>query len=159
MSAPQDDTNVKSAPLEKAGEANDGDGDQFGCRPAHRPAGCDRHTCLWRSAAGIGQAQGRAKRGGRQRVRFSCSCRATKAAAGFDDQADARASRPYAFFHGDRGVDPMQRPVTFVFNGGPGASSAWQQLGNNGPWRLPINADAVTPSTAPHLKPNAETWL
>ncbi|MGA7810565.1 S10 family peptidase, partial [Bradyrhizobium sp.] len=57
------------------------------------------------------------------------------------------------------GVDRATRPVTFVFNGGPGAASAWLQLGNNGPWRLPINADAVTPSAAPDLVPNAETWL
>jgi carboxypeptidase C (cathepsin A) len=49
--------------------------------------------------------------------------------------------------------------VTFVFNGGPGAASAWLQFGNNGPWRLPINADTVTPATAPALEPNAETWL
>jgi len=49
--------------------------------------------------------------------------------------------------------------VTFVFNGGPGASSAWLQLGNLGPWRLPINAEAVTSSAPPDLMPNAETWL
>jgi carboxypeptidase C (cathepsin A) len=49
--------------------------------------------------------------------------------------------------------------VTFVFNGGPGAASAWLQLGAAGPWRLPINADAVTSSASPDLQPNAETWL
>jgi carboxypeptidase C (cathepsin A) len=49
--------------------------------------------------------------------------------------------------------------VTFLFNGGPGSASAWLQLGNNGPWRLAINADQVTPSTSPDLQPNAETWL
>ena len=49
--------------------------------------------------------------------------------------------------------------MTFVFNGGPGAASAWLQFGNNGPWRIAINADQVTPSTQPDLQPNAETWL
>src|SRR5206468_6656076 len=49
--------------------------------------------------------------------------------------------------------------VTFVFNGGPGSASAWLQLGSLGPWRLAINADAVSSSTAPDLQPNAETWL
>lgn len=76
----------------------------------------------------------------------------------FDGQGKPQADIAYTAYQLD-GVDRMQRPVTFVFNGGPGASSAWQQLGNNGPWRLPINADAVTPSMAPQLKPNAETWL
>jgi carboxypeptidase C (cathepsin A) len=49
--------------------------------------------------------------------------------------------------------------VTFFLNGGPGAASAYLQLGNAGPWRLPINADAATSSTSPDLQPNAETWL
>jgi carboxypeptidase C (cathepsin A) len=49
------------------------------------------------------------------------------------------------------------RPVTFVFNGGPGAASAYLQFGAMGPWRLPI--DQVTPSTAPVLVSNADTWL
>lgn len=50
-----------------------------------------------------------------------------------------------------------QRPVTFVFNGGPGAASAYLQLGALGPWRLPI--DNIAPSSPPLTVPNAETWL
>jgi carboxypeptidase C (cathepsin A) len=57
------------------------------------------------------------------------------------------------------GADSRVRPVTFVFNGGPGSASAWLQLGSLGPWRLPINAEAVSSSSAPDLQPNAETWL
>lgn len=49
------------------------------------------------------------------------------------------------------------RPVTFVFNGGPGAASAYLDLGAIGPWRLPLDRLAV--STPPVLQPNAETWL
>ena len=49
--------------------------------------------------------------------------------------------------------------MTFLFNGGPGAASAWLQFGAAGPWRLPINGDAVTSSASPDLLPNAETWL
>jgi carboxypeptidase C (cathepsin A) len=49
------------------------------------------------------------------------------------------------------------RPVTFVFNGGPGAASAYMQLGALGPWRLPL--DNITPSSATTLVPNQETWL
>ena len=50
-----------------------------------------------------------------------------------------------------------KRPVTFVFNGGPGAASAYLGLGALGPWRLPL--DRVAVSTPPALQPNAETWL
>jgi carboxypeptidase C (cathepsin A) len=50
-----------------------------------------------------------------------------------------------------------RRPVTFVFNGGPGAASAYLNIGAIGPWRLPFDRMAV--SSPPALQPNAETWL
>ncbi len=49
------------------------------------------------------------------------------------------------------------RPVTFLFNGGPGASSAYLNIGALGPWRLPL--DHITASAPTALVPNAETWL
>ena len=76
----------------------------------------------------------------------------------FDDKGEPQADICYTAYQLD-GADRATRPVTFVFNGGPGASSAYLQLGNNGPWRLAINADTVTPSAAPDIEPNAETWL
>jgi len=76
----------------------------------------------------------------------------------FDDKGEPQADIAYTSYQLD-GVDRAPRPVTFVFNGGPGAASAWLQFGNNGPWRLAINADQVTPSAAPEVQPNAETWL
>src|SRR3954451_1096937 len=54
-------------------------------------------------------------------------------------------------------ADAAARPLTFVFNGGPGASSAYLQLGALGPWRLPL--DNITPSSILALVPNQETWL
>jgi carboxypeptidase C (cathepsin A) len=57
------------------------------------------------------------------------------------------------------GADPLTRPVTFAFNGGPGSASAWVNIGGFGPWRLPISGAAVSPSAPPILVPNAETWL
>src|SRR5262249_10635163 len=50
-----------------------------------------------------------------------------------------------------------RRPVTFVFNGGPGAASAYLNLGAIGAWRWPFDRLAV--SSPPVLQPNAETWL
>jgi len=49
------------------------------------------------------------------------------------------------------------RAVVFAFNGGPGAGSAWLNLGAVGPWRLAL-AGAV-PSTPPHLIDNQESWI
>src|SRR5207253_7158075 len=57
------------------------------------------------------------------------------------------------------GGDARSRPVTFLFNGGPGAASAWLQFGDAGPWRLSFSGDAASASAAPELLPNAETWL
>ena len=61
------------------------------------------------------------------------------------------------------GADPKTRPVTFVFNGGPGEASAWLQLGAVGPWRIrlaaPGNTETASPSAAPTLLPNGDTWL
>ena len=53
--------------------------------------------------------------------------------------------------------DAHKRPVTFVFNGGPGAGSAWLQLGAAGPWRLPT--DGLSPSSTPTVVDNEDTWL
>ena len=57
------------------------------------------------------------------------------------------------------GADPLTRPVTIAFNGGPGASSAWLNLGAVGPWRVPFGGATLSPSAAPVLVDNAETWL
>ncbi len=54
-------------------------------------------------------------------------------------------------------VAGSDRPVTFMVNGGPGASSAWLQLGAAGPWRVKL--DGAVPSSPPDLLPNADTWL
>ena len=76
----------------------------------------------------------------------------------FNDKREPQADVAYTAYQLN-GADARTRPVTFLFNGGPGASSAWLQFGAAGPWRLAINADAVTSSASPDLLPNAETWL
>ena len=76
----------------------------------------------------------------------------------FDDKGEPQADLAYTAYQLD-GADPATRPVTFVFNGGPGAASAYLQLGNAGPWRLPITGDAAVSSASPDLQPNADTWL
>jgi carboxypeptidase C (cathepsin A) len=51
------------------------------------------------------------------------------------------------------------RPVTFVFNGGPGASSAYLHMGAVGPSRVAFPADGSLPPMPPRLVANEESWL
>ncbi|OKO83845.1 peptidase S10 [Bradyrhizobium sp. NAS80.1] len=76
----------------------------------------------------------------------------------FDDKGEPLVDIAYTSYELD-GADRATRPVTFLFNGGPGASSAWLQFGAVGPWRLPLHGEALSPSASPEVKPNAETWL
>lgn len=59
-------------------------------------------------------------------------------------------------------VEPVhgrQRPVTFAFNGGPGASSVWLHMGLLGPRRV-LSGDAGSPARPPYaLVDNAESLL
>jgi carboxypeptidase C (cathepsin A) len=76
----------------------------------------------------------------------------------FDDKGEPQADLAYTSYQLD-GADARTRPVTFLFNGGPGAASAWLQFGDAGPWRLAFSGDAASSSASPDLLPNAETWL
>ncbi|MDA9504310.1 peptidase S10 [Bradyrhizobium sp. CCBAU 11386] len=76
----------------------------------------------------------------------------------FDGKGEPLADIAYSSYELE-GADRATRPVTFLFNGGPGASSAWLQFGAAGPWRLPLDGEALSPSASPEVKPNAETWL
>ncbi|GAB2733401.1 peptidase S10 [Salinifilum aidingensis] len=56
-------------------------------------------------------------------------------------------------------ADSTRRPVTFAFNGGPGASSTWLHLGVLGPRRV-LSGDAGDLAAPPYgLTDNAETLL
>jgi len=51
------------------------------------------------------------------------------------------------------------RPVTFVFNGGPGASSAYLHVGALGPKRVVFNEDGTSQKPPAKLVDNTESWL
>jgi carboxypeptidase C (cathepsin A) len=51
------------------------------------------------------------------------------------------------------------RPVTFAFNGGPGASSVYLNFGAVGPKRVQFGAQGDSPSDAPIATDNANSWL
>ncbi len=56
-------------------------------------------------------------------------------------------------------VDAPNRPVTFAFNGGPGAASVYLNLGAIGPKRVEFGAEGQSPSDPAVLKDNPGTWL
>ena len=65
-----------------------------------------------------------------------------------------------SYLAGPEGTEPdADRPVTFVFNGGPGASSAYLHLGALGPQRVSFNDDGTAPPPPSRLVPNEESWL
>jgi carboxypeptidase C (cathepsin A) len=51
------------------------------------------------------------------------------------------------------------RPVAFVFNGGPGASSAYLHMGAVGPQRVAFSADGTLPGLPAQLVQNESSWL
>ena len=55
--------------------------------------------------------------------------------------------------------DPATRPVTFVFNGGPGASSAYLHLSAIGPKTLVTTGDGSFPAVPARLEDNPDSWL
>lgn len=55
--------------------------------------------------------------------------------------------------------DKGRRPVTFVFNGGPGSSSVWLHLGMLGPQRIVLPDDATPLQPPYHLSENPHSLL
>lgn len=74
-----------------------------------------------------------------------------------DDKPKAEASMFYtAYFK--NGVPAAGRPITFLFNGGPGSSTVWLHMGAFGPVRVQT-ADAVHTPPAPYSVVNNDQSL
>ncbi|MEI6785844.1 MAG: peptidase S10 [Verrucomicrobiota bacterium] len=58
-----------------------------------------------------------------------------------DNEDKPTAAIFYLAYTRDDARDPARRPVTFSFNGGPGASSVWMHLGLLGPRRVLLKED------------------
>ena len=56
-------------------------------------------------------------------------------------------------------VEGENRPVTFAFNGGPGAASVFLNFGAIGPKHLEFGGEGESPSDPPRLTDNQGTWL
>ncbi len=65
-------------------------------------------------------------------------------------------------FHVDYVVedaDPLTRPVTFVFNGGPGAASIFLHMSAIGPMTIATAGDGSFPSVPARLEENPDSWI
>ncbi|MEM6314522.1 MAG: peptidase S10 [Planctomycetota bacterium] len=88
-------------------------------------------------------------------------------AAELEMKDDAGVTRGTMFFTyyavlGDNGEplhESSDRPITYVFNGGPGAASVWLHLGTAGPFMVPIPDDGTPPPPPATVVENPETWL
>ncbi|MEJ2216982.1 MAG: hypothetical protein P8099_10235 [Gemmatimonadota bacterium] len=70
-----------------------------------------------------------------------------------NDENDPVGSFFYVAYTKD-GADPRTRPVTFLYNGGPGSASIWLHMGSVAPVRV-VTTDAGDTPPAPYdLEPN-----
>src|SRR5487761_1146522 len=74
------------------------------------------------------------------------------------NQSGAQSAAIFYTAYVAKSADPAARPVTFVFNGGPGAASAFLGLGLVGP-RLAQFGDNGRDGAKVRLVDNPDTWL
>lgn len=58
-----------------------------------------------------------------------------------------------------KGADPATRPVTFVFNGGPGGASIYLHLSAIGPQTITTAGDGSFPAAPARLQENPDSWI
>ncbi|MPZ41735.1 MAG: carboxypeptidase [Rhizobiales bacterium] len=81
---------------------------------------------------------------------------ATAGTLSLHDQSGERVAAVFYIAYVADKTTALKRPVTFVFNGGPGAASAYLHLGLAGPRIAEFRAGRERP---PHLHDNRQTWL
>ena len=73
-----------------------------------------------------------------------------------DDQPTARVF--YTAYTLD-GADVTHRPITFLYNGGPGSSTIWLRMGSFGPVRVQVGDASITPGPPYNLASNRYSLL
>jgi carboxypeptidase C (cathepsin A) len=74
-----------------------------------------------------------------------------------DREDEPTVSMFYAAYF-KQGVDPSQRPITFIYNGGPGSATVWLHMGAFGPRRVVTSDDRHT-AAAPYQLVNNDYSL
>jgi len=76
-----------------------------------------------------------------------------------DDEGEPIASMFYVGYVADSPAGSRPRPVTFVFNGGPGSSSMWLHIGSFGPVRVDTPTDQITPPAPFNIGKNPDSLI
>jgi len=77
-----------------------------------------------------------------------------------DDSGKARAEMFFVAYQKEPASEDLsRRPITFLFNGGPGSSSVWLHMGAAGPKRVALDDNGSAPQPPYHLVDNEQTWL
>jgi carboxypeptidase C (cathepsin A) len=105
------------------------------------------HPKDWDDAATVEQAAAKEQPSGKE-----------EKSLGDENNPKAEASMFYvAYFK--KGVPSADRPITFIYNGGPGSSSVWLHMGALGPRRVVTADDTHTPAAPYRLVDNAYSLL
>ena len=65
----------------------------------------------------------------------------------------------FVAYNRDGAGDQSMRPLTFVFNGGPGSSTVWLHMGAFGPKKVKLNPDGTNPPPPYNYEDNQSTLL
>jgi len=76
-----------------------------------------------------------------------------------NDEDEPIALHGFTAYIKDGVTDPKTRPISFVFNGGPGSSSIWLHMGVIGPKRAVVNDPGFTPAAPYTLEDNNSSLL
>jgi carboxypeptidase C (cathepsin A) len=76
-----------------------------------------------------------------------------------NDKGEPTASFFYVAYTADHAGDARKRPVTFLYNGGPGSSSIWLHMGAFGPVRVAVADGTATPPPPYNLVANHDSLL
>jgi carboxypeptidase C (cathepsin A) len=76
-----------------------------------------------------------------------------------NDKDEPEGSMSYVAYVQDGEKDASRRPVTFLYNGGPGSSSIWLHMGAFGPMRVVTSDGQATPPPPYDLVQNQQTLL
>jgi carboxypeptidase C (cathepsin A) len=76
-----------------------------------------------------------------------------------DEKGERLADIFYVAFLRDGVADPARRPVTYAFNGGPGAASAYLDIGALGPRAIDFGPPGRLPPAGDQVADNPDTWL
>lgn len=76
-----------------------------------------------------------------------------------NDKGEHQANMFFTAYTLNDTKDIAKRPLTFVFNGGPGSSSVWLHMGAVGPKRVKMQDEGWLPQPPYQLEDNHNTWL